>query len=162
MPLHPVIVHIPVALAVLMPLIAGALLLATWRKWLPPRAWALALGLQAVLALGGLAAMNTGEREEDRVEKVVSEAALEAHEDAGKRFMLGAFGVLALAAIPLFVRRDSLKVATMSLATAGTLAVVALGYDVGHQGGKLVYVEGATKAYTQGAVPNAQARHDDD
>lgn len=162
MPIHPVIVHIPVALAVLMPLIAGALLVATWRKWLPARAWALALALQAVLAIGGFAAMNTGEREEDRVEKVVSEAALEAHEDAGKRFMIGAIAVLALAAIPIFVKRDSWKVAAMGAATAGTLAVVVLGYDVGHQGGKLVYVEGATKAYTQSAPPSVQARHDDD
>ncbi|MBI3204036.1 MAG: hypothetical protein HYZ29_21035 [Myxococcales bacterium] len=162
MPLHPVIVHIPVALAVLMPLIAGGLLLATWRKWLPARAWAMALALQAVLAIGGFAAMNTGEREEDRVEKVVPEAALEAHEDAGKRFMIGAIAVLALAAVPMFLRRDSLKVAAMGAATAGTLAVVALGYDVGHKGGKLVYVEGATKAYTQDQAPNVQARHHDD
>ena len=46
---HPKVVHIPMALGVLMPIIAGGLLLAWWRNWLPRRSWFLAIGLQAIL-----------------------------------------------------------------------------------------------------------------
>ena len=39
LPLHPKIVHLPIALAVLMPLITAGLLIAWWRDMLPRRAW---------------------------------------------------------------------------------------------------------------------------
>ena len=46
---HPKLVHLPIALGVLMPLVAGGLLVAWWRKWLPGRAWVVAIALQAAL-----------------------------------------------------------------------------------------------------------------
>ena len=39
LPLHPKIVHLPIALAVLMPLITAGLLIAWWRDMLPRRTW---------------------------------------------------------------------------------------------------------------------------
>jgi len=59
---HAVVVHIPIALGVLMPLVAGGLLLAWWRKWLPPRSWALAIVLQAVLVGSGVVALQATRR----------------------------------------------------------------------------------------------------
>jgi hypothetical protein len=69
---HPKVVHIPMALGVLMPLIAGGLALAWWRSWLPWRAWFVAVGLQVALLVSGVVALRTGEAEEDRVERIVS------------------------------------------------------------------------------------------
>lgn len=167
MPLHPVVVHFPVALAILVPLVGAAVLLAWWRGWLPSKTWALVVGLQAALAVSAVVAMNTGERDEDRVEKVVAEASIEAHEDAGKLFTIAGFGVLALAAAPLLLKRESLKQALAGATLVGTLAVAGLGYNVGHKGGRLVYAEGAGAAYAPSAKAPAQAarsgndHHDD-
>src|SRR5688500_15819798 len=93
---HPSLVHIPMALGILMPLIAGALFLAWWRGWLPRRAWLLAIGLQAILVGVGILAMRSGEAEEDRVERVVAKEHIDAHEEAAEGFVWTSGGVLAV------------------------------------------------------------------
>ena len=69
---HPKVVHLPMALAVLMPLIAGGVLFAWWRGWLDRRTWVGVVLLQAILVGSAAVAMNTGEKEEDRVEEIVA------------------------------------------------------------------------------------------
>jgi hypothetical protein len=165
---HPKLVHIPMALGVLMPLIAGGLLLAWWRGWLPRRGWFLAVALQAVLLGSGVLALRSGEAEEDRVEGVVGEPLIEAHEEAAEVFVWASGGVLAvmLLAGALASRRAGLP--TAAAATLGTLLVLGLGYRTGEAGGSLVYRHGAAQAYTGGAAPSAAVRaarpghHDDD
>lgn len=163
---HPKVVHVPMALGILMPLVSGALLVAWWRQWLPWRAWILALGLQAVLIGSGLAALSTGESEEERVESVVSEALIEAHEEAAEVFVVGSTAVffVMVAAAALARRGGGLPIA--ALATAGTVIVLGLGYRTGRAGGALVYQHGAAQAYVPtlggGARPASQRRVDDD
>ena len=165
---HPKVVHIPIALGVLMPLIAGGLLLAWWRNWLPGRAWFLAIGLQAILLGSGVLALRSGEAEEDRVERVVAERFIEAHEEAAEVFVWASGGVLAvmLLAGALGSRRGGLP--TAAAATLGTLLVLGLGYRTGQAGGSLVYQHRAAQAYTGAAgaaAPEARAapsRHQND
>lgn len=164
---HPKVVHVPMALGVLMPLVAGGLLLGLWRGWLPWRTWLVAIGLQAILVVSGVAALRTGEREEDRVERIVAERLIEAHEEAAEAFVAASGGVLALMVLAAFLgaRRSGLPVAT--LATVGTLLVLGLAYRTGQAGGSLVYEHGAAQAYTEGArgssAPRAGSlKHDDD
>jgi hypothetical protein len=45
------------------------------------------VALQTLLLGAGLFAMSTGEREEERVERVVPEAALSTHEAAAEQFI---------------------------------------------------------------------------
>ena len=144
---HPKVVHIPMALGVLMPLIAGGLLLAWWREWLPPKAWFMAVGLQAALVLSGFMAMRSGEHDEERVEKVVDERYIEEHEEAAEAFVWTGAGVFALmlAAGVLANRRAGLPLA--AAAAVGTLGVFGLGYRTGQEGGALVYPHGAAQAY---------------
>jgi hypothetical protein len=155
---HPKVVHIPMALGVLMPLIAGGLLLAWWRNWLPRRAWFLAIGLQAILLGSGVLALRSGEAEEDRVERVVAERFIEPHEEAAEVFVWASGGVLAvmLLAAALGSRRGGLP--TAAAATLGTLLVLGLGYRTGQAGGSLVYQHGAAQAYSPGAGPSREAR----
>ena len=77
-PLHPKLVHLPIALSVMMPFIAGGISAAMRREWLPARAWVLVVVLQAVLPLSGLAAANSGEGDAERVEQVVPRTELDA------------------------------------------------------------------------------------
>lgn len=145
---HPKLVHIPIALAVLMPLVAGGLALAWWRKWLPWRGWLVAVALQVVLLGSSVLALRTGDAQADRVERVVPETFIEQHEEAAETFAWATGGVLALmiGAALLRSRRAALPLA--ALATIGTLAVTGLGYRVGEAGGRLVYQHGAAQAYT--------------
>lgn len=163
---HPKLVHVPMALGVLMPLVAGGLLLAWWRNWLPRRGWFLAIGLQAILLASGALALRSGEAEEDRVESVVAERFIEEHEEAAELFVWASGGVLAamLLAASLGSRPSGLP--TASAATLGTLLVLGLGYRTGQAGGSLVYEHGAARAHAGSVAPGAaaapSAHYDDD
>lgn len=147
---HPKVVHIPIALGVLMPLLAGGLLLAWWRQWLPARSWALVVTFQAILLGSGVVALQTGESEEDRVERVVPEQALEQHEEAAEGFVWASGAILALMMLALAMSRRKSGLPTAAVATLGTLAVLALGYRTGQAGGDLVYRHNAGSAYSGG------------
>lgn len=155
---HPKVVHLPMALGVLMPLIAAGLVLAWWRNWLPARAWLIAAGLQVVLVTSGIAALRSGEVEEERVERVVAEPLIARHEEAAEGFVWGSGAVLALmlVAAALGQRRGGLPVA--ALATVGTFVVLGLGYRTGQAGGSLVYEHGAAQAYATPSGGAAAAR----
>lgn len=166
---HPKVVHVPMALGVLMPLVAGGLLLAWWRDWLPRRGWFVVVALQAILVASGVVALRSGEAEEDRVEAVVAEKFIEEHEEAAEVFVWASGAVLAvmLLAGALRPRRAGLVAATA--ATVGTLVVLGLGYQTGQAGGSLVYEHGAAQAYTTEGAPGSKAavaspswHHDDD
>lgn len=163
---HPKVVHLPIALAVLMPLIAGGILLAWHRKWLPSRSWIIPTLLQAVLVVSGIVALKTGESEEERVEEVVAESAIEAHEEAAELFVWGGGAVLVLmvGATALAGRKEGKLLA--SAAVAGTLVVLILGYRTGQEGGELVYEHGAASAYTGSSVADQgllrESDHEDD
>ncbi len=165
---HPKVVHFPIALAVLMPLISGGLLLAWWRGWLPKRTWWVAVVLQALLVISGFVAIDAGGDDEERVEKVVSESLIEAHADAADLFVGVACGVLALAAAGALLK-GRIGAAAAVAAAVGTVVVLGLGYRVGERGGALVYEHGAAQVWTGGAAgagagpgAPAAAHHDDD
>jgi uncharacterized membrane protein len=162
-PLHPAIVHLPMALAVLIPAVA---LLGLWlirQNILPVASWVLIVVLQGLLVGSGWLALETGEEEEDRVERIVAEDLIEAHEEAAERFMvLAGIGLLVSGAGLLSGRRGAIG---RAVGTAATVVVLAAGVSVGHLGGELVYKHGAANAYLDdpAAMNSArESRHSDD
>ena len=141
LPLHPALVHLPLGLAALTPLLAAALL--AFRRALgPAAAWLLALSQGLALA-GGIAAAQAGERDEDRAEAAgVPEAAIEAHEEGAEAFqaLLGAAFAAGAVAAGLGAR----AAAGPALGLAALLSAAALGQGVrvGHSGGELVWGPG--------------------
>lgn len=154
---HPELVHLPIALGVLMPLVAGGLLLAWWRKWLPGRAWVVAIALQAVLVASGVMALRSGEAEEERVEPFVVDSAIEAHEEAAEAFVWASGGVLAIMALALVLSTRRSGSVAAAAATVGTVAVLGLGYRTGQAGGDLVYRHGAAQAHVGAAAGTLDA-----
>lgn len=145
---HPKVVHIPIALGVLMPLLAGGVLLAWWRQWLPARSWVLVVALQAVLLGSGVVALQTGESEADRVERVVPEQAIEEHEQAAEVFVWASGSVLGLMLLALAVKRNQAGLPLAAVATLGTFAVLGFGYRTGQAGGDLVYRHNAASVHS--------------
>lgn len=138
-PLHPAIVHVPVALAVVVPLVAAGVLLAVWRGWLDRRAWAIVVALQLAGFAGALLALRTGLGEGERFEKI-AEAAIERHEEAAEAFTVAAGVTLALAAGALVFRpARALRMLAAATVAAGVTAG-ALAVRAGHAGGELVFV----------------------
>src|SRR5262249_62405654 len=94
-PMHPLIVHFPIVLAMLLPIAALVALWAIKKGATPRKAWAVPLAVATALALSAWVATETGESQEERVERVVARGALHGHEEAAERFLVLS-GVLAL------------------------------------------------------------------
>jgi uncharacterized membrane protein len=153
---HPKVVHLPIALAVLMPVVCAGLLFAWTRGLLPRRTWVVAVVLQIVLVGSSFVAMRSGETDEERVESVVAESVIEAHEEAAELFTWTAAACLLLFAGVLVLRTESSARRAAMAATAASLLVLGLGYRVGQAGGELVYRHGAAAAYSTGAATGGQ------
>lgn len=154
-PLHPAIVHFPVVLAFLLP-ISAAVAIWTIRKGArAARAWLVPLSIAAALTLSSWVSVETGENQDEKVERVVQEQPLETHEEAAEVFLTGSAVLLLIAAAGL-VRGPIGKVFRVGT-TVGAIALVGGAAYVGHTGGQLVYKYGAASAYSSPVPAGATA-----
>jgi uncharacterized membrane protein len=165
LPLHPAVVHVPLGLAVVLPILAIAAAFLVFRRG-PSRAALLVLaGLQAIVFGSGLVAAQLGERDEDRVERLAGKGAVERHEERAELFVWGAGIVLAGAATALVLPRRLQRTGVAAVA-AGTLVVAGLAIRAGEAGGELVYARGGAAAWlppgAAAPVPAVASEDDDD
>ena len=151
LPLHPAIVHLPLGLAFVIPALTVGFAWALWKRRASPRAWVSIVALQAVLLGAGVVAMDTGEQEEERVERVVPDAALEQHEEYARQFVWATGVTLVFATLVLAFRKPAIAHALILATVLGTLVVAGAAIRVGHAGGRLVYVHNAGAAYASAA-----------
>lgn len=157
-PLHPAMVHFPIVLMTLLPIVAGVAIWAIRRGAKPTKTWLVPMAFTAALSLSAWLSVETGEQQEERVEDVVSEAAMDTHADAAERFLLLSLAMAGLAAVGLFnTRFGSVARGASVVAAAG---LVFAGYQVGHSGGELVYQHGAASAYVGPNVGSGEAPSD--
>ena len=145
-PLHPAVVHFPIVLTFLLPIVIAAAMWAIRKGAKPARAWAVPVAFSLGLAASAWAAVETGEGQEDRVENIVPGAAMDSHEDAANLFLKLSAGLALIAAaglIPRVVGRSA-----RLGAAAGAVGLIFVGIQVGRSGGDLVYVHGAASAYS--------------
>lgn len=157
LPLHPAIVHVPLGLALVIPLVALGLLWAIWRNKIGARAFVIAVAMQAIVVVAGFAAMRAGEHDEERVESVVPESAIEEHEEAAELFVVSSGITLALGigALALAVRRPSAARGLMAATALAGVVAAGLGVHAGEEGGKLVYQHQAARALAPASAPLA-------
>lgn len=158
-PLHPAVVHFPVAL-----LLVGCFLACVamvWRRWALPAALILFLG-----ASGAIVAVETGEREADRVGELAQAAdhLLDEHAEAGE--MARTLGVVAAGLAILSCLSGRWMLLSRALAVGCAIVSLAAAWQVataGHYGGMLVYHQGVgiREGFDakRGGVPNAAPSH---
>ena len=96
LPLHPAIVHLPLGIAMALPLVVIGVTLSRPRAWLGRRTWWLAVMLSAVVLASAGVALRSGEDEEERVEDRVGKAAIHEHEERAEQFTFAAGATLLL------------------------------------------------------------------
>jgi len=158
-PLHPAVVHLPIALAVLTPLFALLAALAIRARAVPQRTWLAVVLLQVLLVGSGWLAEQTGHDQEERVEKVVAERHVEEHEENAERFLIAGGVTLALVGCGLLA--GTAGGVARAVSVAATLIVLAAAVPLGHSGGELVYRHGAANAYIDGPTVDAPKPDDD-
>lgn len=145
-PLHPLVVHFPIVLSLLLPLAALAAAVLGSRAGKPRKFWPAVLVLHALLLVSSFVAVRTGEKDEEKVEEALaSDAPLESHEEKAEGFLKATGAALAVSALGL--APGAWGLAGRVLGGVGGLAILLLGMQVGHSGGALVYRHGAAAAY---------------
>lgn len=144
-PLHPAVVHLPLALAILVPVFALLAAVTIRMRVLPQRIWVAVVLLQVILVGSGWLSLETGEEQEERVEQVVAEQHIEDHEEWAERFLLA--GTATLVATLVGLLSGVVGGLGRGVSVVLALAVLAVGVRVGHSGGELVYRHGAANAY---------------
>ena len=152
-PLHPAVIHFPIVLAVALPIVTLVAMMLVRRGASPLRSWGVAVIVAAALTASAWLATETGEDQEERVERVVTERALDSHQDAAKLFTIAAAVVVVVSIAGL--RRGPLGAFARGATVAGSIALLGMAFNVGRLGGELVYRHGAASAYTQGTTTNA-------
>jgi len=147
MPLHPAIVHIPVALALLLPLLIplAAFLWSRNRESRTP--FVFVAVLCATMAVSAFMAKQTGEDEEDTVETIVAKSHIHDHEEEADIFFFMAVGMTLLGLGTVAATKS--KAAIPLTAALWLLSAVAAyqAYRTGEAGGELVYKYNAGAAY---------------
>lgn len=149
LPLHPRLVHFPLALAALMPLVSIGAYWAWRARRAGRRVFWVAAAFQLLLVASGFLALDAGEDDEKRVLRAIPEAVVEAHAEAAEAFLWTATGVLVVFLAAAFLRREPAAQALAGLACLGTLVVLGLAYRAGDAGGRLVYQHGAASVYAE-------------
>jgi hypothetical protein len=118
--------------------------------------------MAVVLTGSSWVAIQTGEAEEEVVERVVPRDAIHEHEERAELF-LALSGLLLVVAAAGWLSGRVGEVARVGT-VAGAVIVAGFGYRVGHSGGELVYVHGAGSAYVSApaSIPPAEDGGRDD
>lgn len=145
-PLHPAIVHFPIAMAFLVPLLIVVFAFMLKKNKMAPTAWLIIIGLQFILTASGYISLETGETEETPVGKVLSKQLIHAHEEASEVFVGMTVLALALSVAVYFMRKELQFRLHMGIFIISLLGGF-LAYRTAALGGELVYKHGATQAY---------------
>lgn len=151
-PLHPAVVHFPIVLMVLQPIVLLGALFAVRRGAAVRTAWGIAAAVSVLLAISAFVATNTGEESGEKVEEVIGDRLVDEHEEEGELFRNLAILTAAITLVG-FVKGKPGHIAR-HVAPVVAVALVWFGYEVGHSGGALVYEHGAASAF---ATPDPAA-----
>lgn len=146
LPLHPVVVHLPIALGFILPLFTIVICFCMAKNILENKTWYLVIFLQLIFVSSLFMAIETGEKEEDKVGEVIGETWVEWHEEQTEALMPMGLLVLALNAVAL-VKNSKIKKTSQGLSVLGMMITAWFLVGAGHSGGEMVYLKGATKAY---------------
>lgn len=149
-PLHPQTVHFPLALAVLVPLIALVVMIFIRKQKFSTHVWVLVAGLQVLTTATGYLSMETGEDEEKVVEQTVGKAPLHAHEERAEMFVALTVAASALAIAAVLVK-PAAQFYLMIASFIVMLVQSGMAWRAGASGGELVYIHQASRAYNVGA-----------
>src|SRR4051812_9866323 len=106
LPFHPSIVHLPIVLSFVLPILVLVFALMIRNNKMSPAAWLVIVGLQVLTTVSGYVALESGEVEEPTVERVVERKLIQAHEEAAELFVGATVLSLVLGVAAFFIRKE--------------------------------------------------------
>lgn len=155
-PLHPLIVHLPLALVFILPVLTLLVALFIKKGQFTPQTWLVIVGLQVFMLGTAYLAMEAGEQEEMLVERVTGKLPIEDHEEMAEMLVAGAVVATALTVVGHLIKPGFRFYMQLGCVLA-MLANVWLAWRTGASGGALVYKFGAANAYISAQNLNGEA-----
>lgn len=146
MPLHPSIVHFPIVLTFIMPVLIIYMAWMIKSNRVAKEAWFLIVGLQVLVTATGYISLETGESEEHAVEKVLDKRYIHKHEEAAEVFVGTTVLALVISIAAIFILKK-FQIHLHAVVCVITLVSGLTAYRAGQLGGELVYKHGAATAY---------------
>jgi hypothetical protein len=148
MPLHPAIVHFPIAVTFLLPLLILVFAWAIKSGKMAKETWLVIIALQAMVTVSGYISLETGETDEEKVSVIVGKELVNKHEESAEIFV--GMTVIALAAgvatwflQPAFQEKLRFGVAIIALLP------LFFAYRTAQMGGHIVYRFGGANAHSE-------------
>ena len=148
LPLHPFMAHIPLVLALCLPIVLVSSIVFIMKKKISPRIWWLPVVVQITIVIFSYIALETGEAQEDTVLQFVAKPFVQQHENAAEIFSGLGVILLGLMVVVLFVG-ENLARNLRFLTAALSLIPLAAGLYAGRLGGAIAYTHGGAEAYYQ-------------
>ncbi len=145
-PLHAIVVHFPIIITFILPVLILVFALMIRAKHMNPVSWLVIVGLSMFVTGAGYFALETGETEEHRVKDIVAKNLVHEHEEAGEIFVGSTVLVLVVGIAAFFIRRENQFQLQMMVLLLSLLSGY-FAYRSGKLGGELVYAHGAAEAY---------------
>lgn len=147
MPLHPSIVHLPLALTFLLPFLVLVFAWAIKSGKMSKEMWLVIVGMQILVTATGYLSLETGETDEQKVSAIVSKKIVHEHEEAAEIFVGTTVISLASGIVAWFLQpafQDKARFAVIFL----SLLPVFFGWQAGKLGGEIVYRHGGASAHS--------------
>ncbi len=155
LPFHPVIVHFPIALSFILPFLTFIFIYFIKTDRMKPSAWMIIAGLQLFTVASGYLALETGEREEKVVEKVVQKSFISEHEKYAEIFV-GVTVLAAVVSVAAYFLAGSIQLYAQ-LANVIILIVAAFfAYETGEHGGDIIYKHNGARIYQLNMVDDVK------
>jgi uncharacterized membrane protein len=151
-PLHPMIVHFPLALSAVMPILMIVFLWLMKKNLMAPKCWLIIIGLQLFTTVSAYIALESGEEVEDKVEKVVDKKLIHTHEEKAEIFTGVSVLALVLSIVAYVVKKELQTGIILGLIGISMTGAI-LGFNTGKAGGELVYEHGAAGVFADKAIP---------
>lgn len=156
-PFHPLIVHFPIALSFILPVLILAFAFMIKTNKMTQVTWLVIIGLQVATTVTGYIALETGENEEHLVQKVVDKKFIHEHEEAAEIFVGSTVVALVLSVAAFFLRKEIQFFVHIGIAVVSLVSCY-LSFSAGKSGGELVYEHGAGSAYVQNTIKSSTER----
>lgn len=155
LPLHPFMAHIPLVLALFLPVVLFTSVVFIMKKNVNPRIWLIPVAVQVLVVVFSYIALETGEAQEDAVLEFVARPFLQQHENFAEIFSGLGVILLGLMVVVLFVAENLAK--NLRLVTSLLSFIpLAAGLYAGRLGGAIAYTHGGAEAYYQVADSEQQ------
>lgn len=145
-PLHPFLAHIPLVLALFMPLILWVIIFLIAKKKISTQSWWVAVTIQLLIVIFAYIALSSGENEEDLVAQFVSKRFIGKHENIAEVFSGLSVILLGVMIVINFVQEKIAKNLRI-IAAVFSIVPLAFGLYTGRLGGQIAYAYGGAEAY---------------